>query len=119
MDNHEQKQEAKKVKTQDSMGKINFFFSNMTFSPWAVVAMYFAYRISSKSTRKIIHNQFWNENTPRTHKGLKFDMLGVVGKLVKCVITCTKKELKKKLKIPSCGAQTSNNEFLVSWNFRD
>jgi hypothetical protein len=33
--NHEQK---RKVKNQDSMGKKNFFFSTLPFSPWAVLA---------------------------------------------------------------------------------
>jgi hypothetical protein len=38
MQNHEQKEKVKKVKIQDSMGKINFFFSTLPFSPWAVLA---------------------------------------------------------------------------------
>jgi hypothetical protein len=29
------KKEVKKVKNQDSMGKKNFFFSSLPFSPWA------------------------------------------------------------------------------------
>jgi hypothetical protein len=35
---HEQKKKVKKVKIQDSMGKINFFLSTLPFSPWAVLA---------------------------------------------------------------------------------
>jgi hypothetical protein len=35
MQNHEQK---KKVKIQDSMGKTNFFLSNLPCCPWAVSA---------------------------------------------------------------------------------
>jgi hypothetical protein len=38
MQNHEQKEEVKKVKNQDSMGKTNFFLSTMPFNPWAVSA---------------------------------------------------------------------------------
>jgi hypothetical protein len=36
MQNHEKKEEVKKVKNQDSMGKSNFFLSTLSFSPWAV-----------------------------------------------------------------------------------
>jgi hypothetical protein len=32
------KKKLKKVKNQDSMGKTNFFFSTLPFSPWAVLA---------------------------------------------------------------------------------
>jgi hypothetical protein len=38
MQNHEQKEKVKKVKNEDSMGKTNFFFSTMSFIPWAVLA---------------------------------------------------------------------------------
>jgi hypothetical protein len=36
MQNHEEKKKVKKVKNQGSMGKTNFFFSTLPFSPWAV-----------------------------------------------------------------------------------
>jgi endonuclease V-like protein UPF0215 family len=32
------KENRKKVKNQDSMGKTNFIFSTLPFSPWAVLA---------------------------------------------------------------------------------
>jgi hypothetical protein len=32
------KKKVKKVKNQDSMGKTNFFFSTLPFSPWVVSA---------------------------------------------------------------------------------
>jgi hypothetical protein len=35
MENHEQEE---KVKKQDSMGKTNFFFITLPFSPWAILA---------------------------------------------------------------------------------
>jgi hypothetical protein len=38
MQNHEQKKKVKKVKNQDFLGKKNFFFSTLPFSPWAVLA---------------------------------------------------------------------------------
>jgi hypothetical protein len=38
MQNQEQKKKVKKVKTQDSMGKTNFFLSTLRFSLWAVLA---------------------------------------------------------------------------------
>jgi hypothetical protein len=39
MENHEQKKKWKKeVKNQDSMGKTNFFFSTVPFSPWVILA---------------------------------------------------------------------------------
>jgi hypothetical protein len=39
MQNHEQKEKVKKVKIQDSMGKRNFFFSTMPFSPCEISAI--------------------------------------------------------------------------------
>jgi hypothetical protein len=38
MQNHEQKKKVRKSENQDSMGKTNFFFSTLPFSPWAVLA---------------------------------------------------------------------------------
>jgi hypothetical protein len=38
MQNHKPKKRVKKVKNQDFTSKINFFFSTMPFSPWAVLA---------------------------------------------------------------------------------
>jgi hypothetical protein len=38
MKNHEQKKKVKKVKSQGSMGKTNFFLSTLSFSPWAISA---------------------------------------------------------------------------------
>jgi hypothetical protein len=32
------KKKWKKMKTQDSMGKINFFFGTLPFSPWEILA---------------------------------------------------------------------------------
>jgi hypothetical protein len=40
MQNHEQKKESeKKVETQDSIGKTNFFLSTLPFSSWSVLAI--------------------------------------------------------------------------------
>jgi hypothetical protein len=39
MHNHEQKKKWKKVKNQDFMGKTNYFFRTLPFSPWAVSAI--------------------------------------------------------------------------------
>jgi hypothetical protein len=36
--NHKQKRKVKKMKNQDFMGKTNFFFSTLPFSPWAILA---------------------------------------------------------------------------------
>jgi hypothetical protein len=38
MQNHEKKEEVKKAKNQDFMGKTNFFLSTLPFSLWAVLA---------------------------------------------------------------------------------
>jgi hypothetical protein len=40
MQNHEREKKVKKVKNQHSMGKKNFFLSNLPFSPWAVSAIW-------------------------------------------------------------------------------
>jgi hypothetical protein len=36
MQNHEPKKKGKKVKNQEFMGKTNYLFSTLPFSPWAV-----------------------------------------------------------------------------------
>jgi hypothetical protein len=42
-----------------------------------------AYRSFLRNTRKLNLQLILNKNSPRAHRGLKFDMLGVAKKLVK------------------------------------
>jgi hypothetical protein len=47
------------VKTQDSMGKPNFFFGNLPFSsPWVVLAMWLHIGVPQKIHEKWIYNPF-------------------------------------------------------------
>jgi hypothetical protein len=50
--NHEQEQIWKKVKIQDSMGKINFFFGTMLFNFWAVLVTWLQIGAPQKNIRK-------------------------------------------------------------------
>jgi hypothetical protein len=46
------KKEVKKVKKQDSMGKTNFVFSTLPFSPWAVSTTLLHVGASQKTEEK-------------------------------------------------------------------
>jgi hypothetical protein len=52
MQNHEEKKKVKKVKNQDFVGKTNFFFSTMPFSPWAVLATWLHVGVPQKIHEK-------------------------------------------------------------------
>jgi hypothetical protein len=58
-----------------------------------------ACRSSSKNIGKMSLIPVFNKNLPRAHMELEFDMLGVLGKLVKYVVHSSKrKKLKRKKK---------------------
>jgi hypothetical protein len=73
MKNHEQKKKkVKKVENQDSMGKTNFFFNTLPFSPLGSFSHMAACRSSSKDigkmslilvfNKKIHHGLIWSQN---------------------------------------------------------
>ena len=63
------------------MGKTNFYFSTLPFSPWVVLATWLhvrtPVRIQEMNLQPIL-----NKNSPQAHMVLEFDMLGVVKSLV-------------------------------------
>jgi hypothetical protein len=78
-----------------------------------------ACRSSSKNIGKMSLIPVFNKNLPRAHMELEFDMLGVLGKLVKYVVHSSKrKKLKRKKKNFTQVVQTTIDQFLVSRNFR-
>jgi hypothetical protein len=77
-----------------------------------------AYRSSLKNTGKMNLNPVLNKNSPRAHTELEFDVLGVLGKLVKYVVHSSKRKKWKK-KFFTQVAQIAIDQFLVSRNFRD
>jgi hypothetical protein len=77
------------VKNQDSMGKTNFFFSTLPFSPWSILA--------SKNTGKLNSILVLNKTSIQVHTKLNFDMLGVHKKLMKYVVHSSKRKKLKKI----------------------
>jgi hypothetical protein len=51
-----------------------------------------ACRSSSKSTRKMNLISVFNKSSPRAYTGSELDVLGVHGKLVKCVVYLSRKK---------------------------
>jgi hypothetical protein len=83
----------KKVKTQDPMGKTNFFLSTLSFSlGLGNFSHMAACRSSSESTRKMNLKPFLNKTSPWSHMESEFDVLGVPGRLVKYVIHLFKRK---------------------------
>jgi hypothetical protein len=80
------KQNWKKVKNQDSMGKTNFLFSYLPFSPWVVLATWLHVGVPQKIQIKLNIQPILNKNSPWAHTELELDMLGVAKKLVKYVV---------------------------------
>jgi hypothetical protein len=81
----------KKVKNQDSMSKTNFFFSTLSFSPWAILAtwMYVGAPQNIHEKKEEFKTRL-NKNSPHAYAKSKFDILGVPGKLLKHVIHSSK-----------------------------
>jgi hypothetical protein len=90
--NHEQKKQWKKVKTQDFMGKTNFFFENPAHQPLGNFSHMAACRSSIENTWKMSLILVFNKNLPRAHTELELDVLGVHGKLVKYVVHSSKRK---------------------------
>jgi hypothetical protein len=78
-----------------------------------------ACRSSSENTGKMSLIPVFNKNSPRVHTELELDVLGVHGKLVKYVVRSSKRKNWKKIFFFTQAAQTTNDQFLVSRNFRD
>jgi hypothetical protein len=68
-----------------------------------------ACRSSSKNTGKNHLLSNLNKYSPRAHTKSELDMLGIARKLVKYVVHCPKKLLKKILLFFSQAAQTEND----------
>jgi hypothetical protein len=51
-----------------------------------------AYRSSSENTRKMSLTPVFNKNSPRAHMESEFDVLGVLGKLVKYLVHLFKRK---------------------------
>jgi hypothetical protein len=60
-----------------------------------------------------------NKNSPWAHMELGFDMLDVARKLVNYIIFCPKNKIEKQVFFFLHFAQTKNDQFLTSRNFRD
>jgi hypothetical protein len=79
------------------MGKTNYFFTTLPFSPWAVSAMCMAScRSSSKNTGKMSLIPIFNKNSPRAHTESELDVLGPSSQ--KACEICSSLVQKKKLK---------------------
>ena len=59
-----------------------------------------------------------NNSSPQAHVKLEFDVLGVAGNLLKYVVHLSKIGKKIKFFLLLQGAQTKNDQFLASRNFR-
>jgi hypothetical protein len=64
MQNHEEKKKVKKVKNQGSMGKTNFFFNTLPFSPRAVLATWMHVGAPQKYRKNELKTHF--EQNPTT-----------------------------------------------------
>jgi hypothetical protein len=64
----------------------------MPFSPWGVLATWL-YIGAKKNTRKMNLQLILNKNSSWAHTELKFDVLGVAGKLVKYIHSSKNKRL--------------------------
>jgi hypothetical protein len=108
------------VKSQEFMGKTNFFLSTLPFNPWAILVTWLhGVRSSSKNIGKLSLILVFNKTSPRAHMESELDVLGVHGKLVKYVVHLSKrKNRKKKILFFTQAAQTAIYQFLVSRNFR-
>jgi hypothetical protein len=60
------KQNWRKVKNQDSMGKTNFFVSTLPFNPWAIFATWLHVGVPQKIQKNWTYNPFWT----KIHHGL-------------------------------------------------
>jgi hypothetical protein len=78
------------VKSQDSMGKTNFFLSTLPFSTWAILATWLHVGAPQKIHEKMNLKPILNKNSPRAHMESELDVLGVHGKLVKYVVHLSK-----------------------------
>jgi hypothetical protein len=77
------------VKNKDFIGKTNYFWSILPFSPWAILATLAACRSSLENIGKIL---VFNKNLPQAHTESEFDVLGVHRKLVKYVVHLSKRK---------------------------
>jgi hypothetical protein len=78
-----------------------------------------ACRSSLEDTRKISLIPIFNNNLPRAHTESEFDMLGILGKLVKYVVHLSNRKIEKSLVFFTQAAYTAIGQFLASRNLRD
>jgi hypothetical protein len=78
------------MKDQGFMGKTNFTLSALPFNLWAILSTWL--HVSSKNTRKMSLIPVFNQNSPRAHTELKFDVLGAHRNLVKYVVHSSKRK---------------------------
>jgi hypothetical protein len=67
------------------MDKTKFFFSSLSFSPWAVLATWLHIRALQKIYEMNL-KLILNKNSPCTHMKLEFDMLDVAKKFVEYIV---------------------------------
>jgi hypothetical protein len=101
MQNHEQTQKLKQSENLRFYGQNELFFGYLALQLWGRFSHMATYRSSLISTRKMNLELILNNNSPRAHMELEFNVLGVGGKLVKYIIHLSKrKKVKKNLFVP-------------------
>jgi hypothetical protein len=83
---------VKKVKIQDSMGKINFFLSTCPSALGAVSATWLHVGVPQKIQEKMNLIPVINKTSPRVHTEWELGVLGDPGKLVKYVVHSSKRK---------------------------
>jgi hypothetical protein len=82
----------------------------MPFGPWAILATQVLVGPSKKYRENYFTSHFGQNFTMDSYR-VGFDVLGVVGKLVKYEVYLSKRKKNQKLFLLSHGAQTTNNQF--------
>jgi hypothetical protein len=91
MENHEQNINLEKSENPRIYGQNNFFFGTLPFIPWAVLAMWLHLELLKKYRKIELTTHFEQKFTIGLY-GVKFDMFGIVGKLVKYVFHLSKRK---------------------------
>jgi hypothetical protein len=83
---------VKKVKNQDYMGKINYFFENPALQPLGNFSHMAACRSSLENIGKMSLILVFNKKLSWAHTELELGVLGVHGELVKYVVHLSKRK---------------------------
>ena len=71
--------------------KINFLFTIPHLSPWAILAPW----LNKKYKKNKFTTHLEQKNSLWAHMEMEFDVFGIVEKLAKYVVHCSRKKLKK------------------------